>query len=71
MKYTQNDFELIDNIGFCCVNCGAFSETIEDIKHHKDCKPGESERWVKYYEEAEEVISDQDYEKYLKESNHE
>jgi hypothetical protein len=33
-----------------CVDCGASSERSEtDIRHHQTCKPGEAERWRKYY----------------------
>lgn len=44
-----------DNI-CVCDNCGAFADSEEKIEHYKDCKPGESKRWQKYYSETEEEM---------------
>lgn len=56
MKYTDSDFEHmyepdIDLDMWCCVNCGAFADTVAEIKHYDTCKPGEAEYWRKFYEE--------------------
>jgi hypothetical protein len=33
-----------------CADCGAYSlETPLDIKHYPNCKPGDSEKWEKFY----------------------
>jgi hypothetical protein len=38
---------------YSCTNCGAHSlESPKDIKHYTGCKPGESKRWEKFYEDA-------------------
>ncbi len=43
-----------------CDNCGAFADKPKNIKHHKNCLPGESEKWKRFYDEAneEEVMTD-------------
>jgi hypothetical protein len=35
-----------------CVDCGAHAFERENVKHHASCKPGESEKWEKFYEDA-------------------
>ena len=35
-----------------CNNCGAHAENEEGIKHFKTCRPGESEKWIKHYDDA-------------------
>jgi len=35
---------------FSCINCGAYAEKPEDIKHHKGCCPGEAKKWEEFYE---------------------
>lgn len=42
----------IDDVGFVCNDCGAWGMTPEEVAHYPTCKPGESARWQKYYEEA-------------------
>ena len=36
---------------YCCNNCGAYSSSKKDIKHHFNCKKGESKKWEKIYDE--------------------
>jgi hypothetical protein len=38
-----------------CNDCGAYADKPDKVKHHATCKPGESARWQKYYEE-EDII---------------
>lgn len=57
--YTEKDF-FVESAGdglpfdmVTCVSCGAFATHTQDpsrIKHYEVCKPGEAERWEKYYE---------------------
>lgn len=58
MSYTDKDFTTIECDGefvaIQCVNCGAYAQTREGVRHHKNCGPGESARWEKTYEEANE-----------------
>lgn len=36
-----------------CCDCGAFVLGEGEIEHHPTCKPGESARWARYYEEGD------------------
>jgi rubrerythrin len=36
-----------------CNDCGAHADKSENVRHHPTCTPGESARWQKFYEEAE------------------
>ena len=35
-----------------CNNCGAHADRAADIKHYPTCKPGESKKWEKFYDET-------------------
>ncbi len=35
-----------------CNNCGAYALAVEDIKHHKGCRKGESKYWQDFYTKA-------------------
>lgn len=37
---------------YVCNNCGANASSPEKIKHHDNCKIGESKRWKELYDEA-------------------
>jgi len=48
-----HDIPTEDYTVYSCNNCGAHSlESPKDIKHYARCKPGESKRWEKFYEDA-------------------
>jgi hypothetical protein len=48
-----NAFTKIDDDIFTCNDCGAHASSPEDVKHYESCKPGEAERWGKYYSDPE------------------
>lgn len=49
-KDTETTF--IEDVGVhVCHNCGAQATEIKEIKHYEICKPGESKKWEKYYNE--------------------
>lgn len=51
----MNHYTILEDVGLVvCDDCGAFAETPEDVKHYPSCKPGDSEKWEKYYNEQEE-----------------
>lgn len=35
-----------------CDDCGAFGPSVEEVEHYLNCQPGESERWLVFYDEA-------------------
>lgn len=35
-----------------CVDCGAYADTISQVVHHETCIPGESDRWERFYTDA-------------------
>ena len=41
-----------------CDNCGAYSESVEDIIHHPTCQKGEAKKWEEFYSKTngEEVM---------------
>jgi hypothetical protein len=48
-----HDIPTEDYTVYSCNNCGAHSlKSPKDIKHHDTCKPGDSKRWEKFYEDA-------------------
>ena len=50
---TRHDFEGARDI-WQCNDCGAYARTAPQIKHHKSCNPGESEKLQRVYEEFED-----------------
>ena len=44
-----------------CDDCGAYAEKKADIKHHKSCKPGESERWARFYEKENAMFAGEEF----------
>ena len=40
---------------FQCVDCGAYADRPEDVKHHASCIPGESAHWETFYEEESKI----------------
>jgi hypothetical protein len=35
---------------YSCDDCGAYAPRKEDVVHHKNCVPGDCERWQAHYE---------------------
>ena len=58
MEYTDEDFIRFEFDGppviIQCVNCGAYSQTRENVVHHKGCRPGDMARWTKFFEKMNE-----------------
>lgn len=53
-----------------CNDCGAYADSEKSVVHFESCQPGESARWAEYYSQPEEPgMSDEEYEKYLKENH--
>ena len=50
--YTHIDVPGILTGMYICNDCGAQAVTPELIKHYPNCKPNESERWRKFYNDA-------------------
>lgn len=36
-----------------CNDCGGYAESEDQVKHHKSCIPGDSERWRKVHNEED------------------
>jgi len=48
----EREYTEIEEAGVhVCNDCGAYAESPEQVEHHLTCKPGESKRWEKFYEE--------------------
>jgi hypothetical protein len=51
--YTDKDISALPDEGvYMCNNCGAFATNKDAIVHFISCKPGEAERWEKFYKES-------------------
>ena len=50
----DNEVTWVLNDVCVCNNCGQHSDKPENIVHCKTCKAGESKKWEKYYEKANE-----------------
>ena len=38
---------------FQCIDCGAHATHKEEIRHYKNCNPGDAAYWAKYYANAD------------------
>ena len=57
MKHTYSHQDLTTlgagNI-YSCIDCGAFAALPELVEHHPTCVPGESKKWERHYNQANE-----------------
>lgn len=58
MSYTR----IVDNI-WQCNDCGAYADGgVACVKHHPTCIPGESEKWIEFYDNANSWVDCEHFE---------